>query len=47
MQIEDYLNFLAEDDIRVKKTRIGIESVLYECIYNGKHQRRLINVSTR
>ncbi|MDE0316082.1 MAG: DUF433 domain-containing protein [Candidatus Poribacteria bacterium] len=36
MQIEDYFNFLAEDDIRIKGTRIGIESVLYEYIYNGK-----------
>ena len=34
MQIEDYFNFLAEDDIRIKGTRIGIESVLYEYIYN-------------
>lgn len=36
MQIEDYFNFLAEDDIRIKGTRIGVESVLYEYIYNGK-----------
>ena len=34
MQIEDYFNFLAENDIRIKGTRIGIESVLYEYIYN-------------
>ena len=34
MQIEDYFNFLAKDDIRIKGTRIGIESVLYEYIYN-------------
>ncbi|MDE0469538.1 MAG: DUF433 domain-containing protein [Candidatus Poribacteria bacterium] len=32
MQIEDYFNFLAEDDIRIKGTRIGIESVLDEYI---------------
>ena len=36
MQIEDYFNFLSEDDIRIKGSRIGIESVLYEYIYNGK-----------
>lgn len=36
MQIEEYFNFLSEDDIRIKGTRIGIESVLYEYIYNGK-----------
>ncbi|MYK25307.1 DUF433 domain-containing protein, partial [Candidatus Poribacteria bacterium] len=29
-------NFLAEDDIRIKETRIGIESVLYEYIYNNQ-----------
>ena len=32
MQIEDYFNFLAENDIRIKGTRIGIESVLDEYI---------------
>ena len=36
MQIEKYFNFLAEDDIRIKGTRIGIESVLYEYIYNNQ-----------
>ncbi len=36
MQIEVYFNFLAEDDIRIKGTRIGIETVLNDYIYNGK-----------
>ena len=36
MQIEDYFNFLAGDDIRIKGTRIGIETVLDEYIHNGK-----------
>lgn len=36
MQIENYFNFLAEDDIRIKGTRIGIETVLDEYIHNGK-----------
>lgn len=36
MQIEDYFNFLAEDDIRIKGTRIGIETVLDEYIHSGK-----------
>ena len=36
MQIEDYFNFLAEDDIRIKGTRIGIESVLYEYIHRSQ-----------
>ena len=36
MQIEDYFNFLAENDIRIKGTRIGIETVLDEYIHEGK-----------
>ncbi len=36
MHIEDYFNFLAEDDIRIKGTRIGIETVLDEYIHNNK-----------
>ena len=36
MQTEDYFNFLAENDIRIKGTRIGIETVLEEYIHNGK-----------
>jgi uncharacterized protein (DUF433 family) len=33
MQLEDYFDFLATDDIRIKGTRVGIESVLYEYIH--------------
>jgi uncharacterized protein (DUF433 family) len=33
MQLEDYFDFLAPDDVRVKGSRVGIESVLYEYIY--------------
>jgi uncharacterized protein (DUF433 family) len=33
MQLEDYFDFLAEDDIRLKGTRVGIETVLYEYIH--------------
>ena len=33
MQLEDYFDFLAPDDIRIKGHRIGIESVLYEYIF--------------
>lgn len=36
MQLEDYFDFLAPNDIRIKGSRIGIESVLYEHIHNGK-----------
>jgi uncharacterized protein (DUF433 family) len=33
MQLEDYFNFLDPYDIRLKGSRIGIESVLYEYIF--------------
>lgn len=32
MQLEDYFDFLAPNDIRIKGHRIGIEDVLYEYI---------------
>jgi uncharacterized protein (DUF433 family) len=34
MQLEDYFDFLAPDEIRLKGHRIGIEDVLYEHLYN-------------
>ncbi|AVQ70825.1 hypothetical protein MTo_02837 [Microcystis aeruginosa NIES-1211] len=33
MQLEDYFNFLTPNDIRLKGTRIGIETILYDYIY--------------
>ncbi|MDM9382547.1 DUF433 domain-containing protein [Chlorogloeopsis sp. ULAP01] len=36
MQLEDYFSVLAPDDIRLKGTRIGIETILYEYIYRCK-----------
>jgi len=36
MQLEDYFNFLAPDDIRIKGHRIGIETVLYEYLFNAR-----------
>ena len=33
MQLEDYFDFLSPDDIRIKGTRIGIETVLYDFIH--------------
>jgi uncharacterized protein (DUF433 family) len=35
MQLEDYFNFLAANDIRLKDSRIGIETILYEYIYRS------------
>ena len=34
--LEDYFDFLTADDIRLKGSRIGIESVLYEHIYSAR-----------
>jgi len=36
MQLEDYFNFLSPDDIRLKGTRIGIETILYDFIYQSR-----------
>ena len=36
MQLEDYFTFLAINDIRLKDTRIGIETVLYDYIYRSR-----------
>jgi len=35
MQIEDYFNFLAPNDVRIKGTRVGIETILYDYIYKS------------
>jgi len=36
MQLKDYFDFLAVDDIRLKHTRVGIESILYEYIHRDQ-----------
>ncbi len=36
MQLEDYFNFLATDDIRLKGTRIGIETILFDYLFRAK-----------
>ncbi len=41
MKLEDYFDFLAADDIRLKGSRIGIESVLYEYIYRKQTAEQL------
>ncbi len=42
MQLEDYFDFLAPDDIRVKGTRIGIESILYEFIHRAQAPEEIV-----
>lgn len=36
MQVEDWLEVLAPDDIRIKGTRAGIETVLYDYIHRSR-----------
>lgn len=36
MTLETYFDFLAPGDIRVKGTRIGIETILYDHIHRGQ-----------
>lgn len=33
MQLQDYFDILSSEEIRLKDTRIGIETILYEYIY--------------
>jgi len=42
MQLEDYFDFLAPDDIRIKGHRIGIESVLYEYLYHQQTSEEIV-----
>ena len=42
MQLEDYFDFLAPDDVRIKGHRIGIESVLYEYIYRDQRPEEIV-----
>ncbi|MCC3444393.1 MAG: hypothetical protein JGK01_22370, partial [Microcoleus sp. PH2017_03_ELD_O_A] len=36
MGLNEYFDFLAADDIRIKGHRIGIETVLYEYLYRER-----------
>lgn len=43
MQLEDYFNFLADNDIRIKGTRVGIETVLYDFIHRLRTPEEIAN----
>lgn len=43
MDINNYFDHLAPDDIRIRGTRIGIESVLYEYIHREQTPEEIIN----
>jgi uncharacterized protein (DUF433 family) len=42
MQLEDYFDFLAPNDIRIKGHRIGIETVLYEYIFRSRKPEQIV-----
>jgi uncharacterized protein (DUF433 family) len=43
MQLEDYFDFLAPDDIRLKGTRVGIETILYDFIHRQRSPEEIAN----
>lgn len=42
MILEDYFDFLAPDDIRLKGTRVGIETVLYDFICRARTPEEIV-----
>ena len=42
MQLEDYFHFLAPNDIRIKGTRVGIETVLYDYIHRSRTPQEIV-----
>ncbi len=44
MQLEDYFDFLAPDDIRIKGTRVGIETVLSVHLHHGKTPDEIVRM---
>lgn len=45
-QISDYFNFLNQGDIRLKDSRIGIETILYEYIDCGHSPEEIVQTYT-
>jgi uncharacterized protein (DUF433 family) len=41
MQLEDYFNFLAPNDIRLKGTRVGIETILNDYLHRGRSPEKI------
>lgn len=42
MELDNYFDFLSEDDIRLKGTRVGIENILYEYIYMQRPPEEIV-----
>ncbi|WP_427160953.1 DUF433 domain-containing protein [Aliinostoc sp. HNIBRCY26] len=46
MQLEEYFNFLAPDDIRLKGTRVGIETILFDYLFHAKTPEEIAKTYT-
>lgn len=44
MQLEDYFNFLAPDDIWLKDTRIGIETILFDYLFRARTPEEIVAI---
>ncbi|MGB0564558.1 MAG: DUF433 domain-containing protein [Spirulinaceae cyanobacterium] len=44
MNLEDYFCVLADDDIRLKGTRIGIETILFDYLFHAKTAEEIANI---
>ena len=44
MQLEGYFDFIADDDIRIRGSRIGIESVLYQYVHRSQSPEAIAEV---
>ncbi len=44
MQLEDYFNHLAPDDIRLKGTRIGIETILFDYLFRARTPEEIASI---
>ena len=44
MQLEDYFDFLAPNDIRITGHRIGIETVLYEYLFRARTPEEIAKI---
>jgi uncharacterized protein (DUF433 family) len=42
VELEEYVEFLTPNDIRIKGTRIGIETVLYDFIYRSRSPETIV-----
>jgi hypothetical protein len=42
MHLEEYFDFLGPDDIRLKGTRVGIETILYDHIHRARTPEQIV-----